>query len=304
MKIVYAIRLGTTLPISALLTASLSAAADSFDSRRAFQELEAQVAFGPRPPGSAAHEKLLDYLVAGLEVHADQVRLQPFSRPGHDGSGEVRFTNVIAEFSVGSPRRILLGAHWDTRPFAEKEPEPANRGKPIPGANDGASGVAVLMEVARNLAEKPPPPGVGVDIVLFDGEDWGRTGHLEEYFVGSRYFAANLDGYRPEFGIILDMVGDREQTFFRERYSELMAGPVVEMVWSKARLLGLDSFIDSPGQAIMDDHLPLLEAGILVIDIIDFDYPFWHTLQDTPDKCSPSSLEAVGVLVLSIIYGL
>lgn len=291
-----------SLAVIILSTASPALGTWTFDGRRAFEELKAQVAFGPRPPGSDAHERCLGYLVDGLKMYADQVRIQPFVRPSHDGSGSIRFTNIIGEFRLRSPRRLLLAAHWDTRPFAEMDREPSNRGKPIPGANDGASGVAVLMEVARNLRDNPPP--LGVDIILFDGEDWGRPGRTDEYLLGSRYFVENLRGYSPEFGIVVDMVGDREQTFYRERYSDRWAGKVVDMVWGKARDLGLSAFVDAPGQAILDDHVPFLQAGIPVIDIIDLDYPFWHTLEDTVDKCSSESLESVGRLLLSIIYEL
>jgi len=270
-----------------------------FDGKRAFRDLEKQVAFGPRPPGSPAHESLLRYLVAYFEPLAEQVRLQPFTHPGRGGESEIRLNNVIVEFRPELPRRVMLAAHWDTRPFADEDPDPANRSLPIPGANDGASGVAVLMELARCLASDPPP--VGVDLVLFDGEDWGESGHLEDYFLGSRYFAAHLGGYRPEFALVLDMIGDKDLSIYREVYSDRSARWLVDMVWNKARELGLSAFIDAPGLAIQDDHLPLIEAGLAAIVIIDFDYPYWHTVHDTPDKCSPASLEAVGKLVLAVI---
>jgi glutaminyl-peptide cyclotransferase len=163
-----------------------------------------------------------------------------------------------------------------------------------------------LLEIATLLKETPP--SVGVDIVLFDGEDYGKEGDTGMYLLGSRYFASHRDqGYVPRFGILLDMVGDTFLEIPKEQNSVHFAPDIVNLVYSKARELGISQFLDAPGDAVMDDHLPLNEAGIKTIDLIDFDYPdqtnrFWHTHQDTPDHCSPESLEAVGTVVMNVLY--
>jgi Zn-dependent M28 family amino/carboxypeptidase len=243
--------------------------------------------------------------VSTLRGLADEVRTQEFTHTGYGGE-QLRLTNIIASFRPKDPARILLCAHWDTRPRAEQDETRSRRNDPIPGANDGASGVAVLMEVAGLL--KNIPPSIGVDIVLFDGEDYGKEGDHASYLLGSRYFAEHKGGdYIPRFGILLDMVGDKFLELPRERYSLRYAPDVVAMVWKTAASLGVQQFHDETGEEIMDDHLPLNEAGIQTIDIIDFNYPdptnrYWHTHQDTPEHCSAESLEAVGVVITSVVY--
>lgn len=282
-----------------------SAAVPDFDGKRAYDYLLAQTNFGPRNPGSAGHRNCLDYLRTELERYADAVNLQPFAVTGYKGE-QVRMTNVIASFNASAPTRILLLAHWDTRPWADQESDPVKAEKPVLGANDGASGVAVLLEIARHL--KASPPAVGVDILLTDGEDFAVEGNKEEYLRGSKYFAANLpQGFRPVFGILLDMVGDKELELMKERHSVSFAPDVVELVWNAAKELHVTQFSDKLQGFVTDDHLPLNRAGIRTIDLIDFDYPnegnsYWHTLKDTPDKCSAESLEAVGKVVLHVIY--
>jgi Zn-dependent M28 family amino/carboxypeptidase len=200
----------------------------------------------------------------------------------------------------------LLCAHWDSHPWASQDANPANRNTPIPGANDGASGVAVLLEVARLL--KANPPTIGVDIVLFDGEDYAKANDLSGYLRGSKYFARNKPAnYNPVYGILLDMIGDAELEILKEGFSVRYAPDIVQLVWETARNLNITQFKNELGQEVIDDHLPLNEVGIKTINLIDFNYPdathrYWHTLDDTPDKCSPESLEAVGVLLLNLIY--
>jgi Zn-dependent M28 family amino/carboxypeptidase len=202
----------------------------------------------------------------------------------------------------------LLCAHWDTRPRAEQDPDKSKRNKPILGANDGASGVAVLLELASLLRTKAPP--IGIDIALFDGEDYGAEGDHANYLLGSRYFAKNRpSSYLPRFGVLLDMVGDKNLELPKEGFSVRYAPGVVNLVWSTARELGISQFVDAAGEDIIDDHLPLNEAGIPTIDLIDFNYPdptnrFWHTHQDIPENCSPESLEAVGAVLVHVLYGL
>jgi len=277
----------------------------TFSGEQAFSYLTAQTAFGPRNPNSRGHDACLAYLASTLRGLADEVRMQEFAHTGYDGE-QLRLTNVIAWFRPGDHTRILLCAHWDTRPRAEQDETKSKRNDPILGANDGASGVAVLTEIARLL--KSTPPAIGVDIVLFDGEDYGKEGDHANYLLGSRYFAEHKgEDYVPRFGILLDMVGDAYLELPKEQYSVRYAPDVVDMVWKTAAFLGISQFRDEKGEEIMDDHLPLNEAGIQTIDIIDFNYPdptnrYWHTHQDTPAHCSAESLEAVGSVIASVVY--
>jgi glutaminyl-peptide cyclotransferase len=277
----------------------------AFNGKDAFAYLLRQTSFGPRNPGSQGHEGCLGYLNSTLRGLADQVRLQDFVSPGYAGD-QLHLTNIIASFRPDLTNRILLCAHWDTRPRAEHDENKSLRDRPIIGANDGASGVAVLLEIAALLKKSAPP--VGVDIVLFDGEDYGKEGDTDRYLLGSRYFAANLDrNSLPGFGILLDMVGDTFLEIPREQSSMRFAPDIMNMVWSKAQELGVSQFLDAPGEEIMDDHLPLNQAGIKTIDLIDFNYPdqtnrYWHTHQDTPEHCSAESLEAVGSVLVHVLF--
>jgi glutaminyl-peptide cyclotransferase len=278
-----------------------------FDANRAFGYLKAQVAFGPRVPNSEGHRRCLEYLVNTLRRSAESVRLQQFAEAGYDGE-QLLLTNIIASFKPSLRQRILLCAHWDTRPRAERDEDPEKRQKPIPGANDGASGVAVLLEIAAQL--KQSPPAIGVDIVLFDGEDYGKEGDLPRYLLGSQYFARSKPAdYVPRFGILLDMVGDAALEIPQEKNSLRFAPDVVDMVWKTAQQLNVHQFIPEVGEEIHDDHIPLNRAGIKTIDLIDFNYPdetnrYWHTHQDTPEHCSAESLGAVGKVLSGIIVNL
>jgi glutaminyl-peptide cyclotransferase len=276
-----------------------------FLSTNAFELLVRQTSFGPRDPGSSGHRDCLQFLVTSLKSCTDNVRIQEFSHIGYDGR-KLPLTNVIASFNSEAPSRILLCAHWDTRPRAERDENPARRQEPIIGANDGASGVAVLLELARIFKNHPPP--VGVDIVLFDGEDYGREGDTDRYLLGSRYYAKNIPPDRqPRYGILLDMVGDANLELPKEQNSIRFAPDIVKTVWNAARELGINQFIDQVGDEILDDHIPLNEAGIRTIDIIDFAYPdathkYWHTHDDTPEHCSAESLGAVGTVLVQVVY--
>ena len=267
-----------------------------FSGSRAFAYLEKQCEFGARFPGSTAHQETQAYLFAELEKFAQEVKLQPFEF--RQKNQVLKMNNILARFGGDGSGTILLAAHWDTRPFADRDPNPANRDTPIIGANDGASGVAVLLEIARVLKSNPPPNPV--IIVLFDGEDYGKT--VSDMFLGSRYFAQNMGSWSADFGILLDMVGDRDLELPMERYSWNADRQLTEAIWRRAEEMGLPAFQRRVGAAVMDDHLQLIEAGVPTVNIIDFSYPYWHTIEDTPDKCSPNSLDIVGRLVLNIVY--
>ncbi|MDE0553625.1 MAG: M28 family peptidase [Candidatus Poribacteria bacterium] len=279
-----------------------------FDVQRAFAILEKQCEFGPRPPGSIAHRQTQRYLFTELQKYANNVELQPCQ---YEVEGvTLHLNNILAEFrpkaeaippdTVGGPSddTLLLAAHWDTRPIADRDPKKENQNTPILGANDGASGVAVLLEIARVLSVRPPPRRVV--IVLFDGEDYGKS--VDNMFIGSRFFAQNLGKWRPDYGILLDMVGDKDLSLPIERYSWEANREFTQAIWNRAATLGLAPFQQRLGPAILDDHVPLIKVGIPMVKSMIFTYPYWHTVEDTVDKCSPKSLEVVATLVISIIY--
>lgn len=275
----------------------IRAASLEFDGERAFEYLEVQCEFGPRPPGSDAHEKTREYLVAELKKYSKEVTEQKFEYKTKKNK-VLKLTNIIAGFGKKGNEKILFAAHWDTRPLAEKDPDPKKRDTPIMGANDGASGVAVLLELARIMQLNPPKNEI--IIVLFDGEDYGRD--ISEMFIGSKFFSENMGEWQPDYGILLDMIGDKDLRLPIERNSYLAAPELTKLVWQKARDLGLDAFVPRLGPSILDDHISLIKVGVPCIDLIDFDYPYWHTTKDTPDKCSAESLETVGRLMVALIY--
>ena len=254
----------------------------SFDGSRAFADVEAQVAMGPRTPGSAGHAQIREWMRAELESAGWMVEVHETERLGHP------IYNFIAKRNT-EPAEIILGAHYDTRFFSDSDPDPSKQTQPVPGANDGASGVAVLLELARTLPEDTVP----VWLVFFDAEDNGRIPGWD-WILGSRAFVEEIP-VQPRAVVIVDMIGDADLNIHLERNSD----PIIRAeIWSTAERLGHgDVFINSEKYSILDDHTPFLEAGIPAVDIIDFDYPYWHTTQDTLDKVSPESLHAVGETV-------
>jgi Zn-dependent M28 family amino/carboxypeptidase len=265
-----------------------------FDGDSAFAQLHTQVAMGPRNPGSEGHAACRAYLIRELSQWADTVLAQDFELADLPGT----LTNIVGRFNPDQEARLLLCAHWDTRPWADLDPDSANWAKPIPGANDGASGVAVLLELARILHRKRPKRGV--DIVFFDAEDSGTSGNPTTFCRGSAYFADHIPAPRPRYGILVDMVGDRDLDIYMEQNSLARAPHVVELIWQYAA--GSSSFHRTLRHSVYDDHMSLADAGIPCALIIDFDYPYWHTLDDTPDKCSPKSLHAVGEVLTKLVY--
>lgn len=280
-----------------------------FDGAQAYDLLEQQVAFGPRYPGSAGHDELVNFMRQYLEPRAHQLRFHTDTLNHPYRGTPLPITNVLARYNLSMQERVLLLAHYDTREVADQDPDTANRSLPILGANDGASGVAVLLTLADIFARETPP--IGVDLLLVDAEDMGRSGDLYNFCLGTKAFlpvmSEYLDGARPRYGVLVDMIGDANLTLPMEYYSWRDARRLTLRIWDLADELGYTQFQRVMGPAVYDDHVPFLEAGLPVVDIIDMDYPdeqtnYWHTLEDTPDKCSAESLEAVGTVLTTLIY--
>jgi glutaminyl-peptide cyclotransferase len=264
-----------------------------------WKHLEAVVAVGPRPPGSPALEKLRGIIRSVGKQYADETREQKFTyqKPGGPAVAMVNIELVFHGKSKKAP--LLLGAHYDTRPFADKETDPLAQRLPIVGANDGGSGTAVLLALAQYLhTHKPERP---VRLVFFDGEDYGAQGS-SDYFLGSKHYAAQLKnkGRRewPYCVLIIDMVGDKDLQIIRETYSAENASWLLKMIDESAQNLKVPQFFEQPKITVRDDHLPFIKIGVPAAVLMDFDYPHWHTLQDTLDKCSPESLFAVFSVVV------
>lgn len=305
------IRMSSTrsIPLIVTLLLSIVSCGDSrvqppaFDADRAFGYLERQVEFGPRVPGSAASAQCRDYIYRHLADLGPVVDSQAFDYLDPYSGQNIRMVNVVASFageSSGESERIVLMAHYDCRPRTDFASDPALFDSAIDGANDGASGTAVLMELA-NLFEEVPPPG-GVDLVLVDGEDWGKPGDHENYLLGSREFARRGIHDKYRFGIVIDLVGDADQDIYREAYSERFNRELNDLVFNEAQRLGITTFHDTVRHIVIDDHLSLNGGGVPAVNIIDFDYAYWHTEFDTPDKCSGESLANVGRILAEIVY--
>lgn len=286
----------------------------AFDVDSAYGFVKAQTDFGPRVMGSDAHEECARYLLLKLSGFCDTAFVQAFTARTYDGKSWPAL-NIIGSFAPEKTERVVLASHWDSRPFADHDPNPANRGKAIDGANDGASGVGVLLEVARQLQRQNP--AVGVDIVFFDAEDYGpKEGESappgEWWGLGSQYWAQNLHkpGYMARYGILLDMVGSPNARFYQESFSVRDAQPVVAKVWGHAYDLGFgDYFVNQPGGIITDDHYYVNKfAPFKMIDIIHYDMysgsgfsPVWHTINDNIHNIDKNSLGAVGKTLLYVI---
>lgn len=276
-----------------------------FSGENAFQHLIKQCSFGPRNPGSEGHKNTLNYYLNTFKGLADTVFTQSFEDEMPRTRAKVEMNNVIAQFNRGSAKQIMISAHWDTRPWADTG-SIMKKEMPILGANDGASGVAVIIELAYIFKQNPPP--IGVSLVLFDAEDYGVPGDSWTYCKGSQYFARNLPISYPEYGINIDMIADRQPEFYIERISYQQNASLVLELWELSEELGLKAFKKQAKDSIFDDHVPLYEiAGIPAINIIDFDYPndktnYWHTHNDIVQNCSPNGLYQVGTLLVNHIY--
>ena len=290
----------------------------AFNADSAYLYVKQQTDFGPRTPGSRAHDLCGDYLAARLEAFGAKVYNQRADLTAYDGR-TLKARNIIGAYKPESKRRVMLCAHWDSRPWADNAPDKSKHHTPILGANDGASGVGVLLEIARQLQQQAP--AIGIDIIFFDMEDYGTpqfaetlTDDSDTWCLGSQYWsrAPHVKDYNARFGILLDMVGGRGATFLKEGVSLQYAEPVVKKVWHAAKKLGLENyFVDEHGGYVNDDHVPVNEiARIPCIDIVNCDLngelssfgDFWHTLDDNMDVIDRNTLQAVGQTVLQVIY--
>lgn len=293
--------------------------ADAFSADTAYALTAAQVAMGPRTPGSEGSTRCAEWIAARMRAAgADTVAMQRGTMKRFDGV-ELPVCNVLASFRPDAPRRVLLVAHYDTRPWADMESDPALRMKPIPGANDGASGVAVLLEIARCLGNAPA--AIGMDFLFADCEDSGHSDIIapdiaagdHTWCLGTQMWAA-AQPYKsrtaPAYAVLLDMVGGAGARFHREQFSDMAAARIVDRMWAEAASLGYaDTFVDSRGGAVVDDHIYVNRTGIPAIDIIESMNPAtgtfpptWHTHTDNIDNIDPATLGRVGKTVLSLIY--
>jgi glutaminyl-peptide cyclotransferase len=271
-----------------------------FDGSSAFHYLESQVGFGPRIPGTEAHRRMVAWLDSLLRQRADTVVVQSWTHVTAAGDS-LPLTNLVARFRPAATKRLLFLAHYDSRPHADG-PASSDSTKPVLGANDGASGVALLLGVADAL--KRTPPTIGVDLLFVDGEDYGDfTKTPDDVLIGSRYYAKHqVPGAQPLYAVLFDLIADKDLQIFEEGNSLIGAPEVVELVWNAAKDLGYaGTFVASPKHTLIDDHLELQKVGIRAIDVVDFDYPAWHTTEDTIDKVSGASLQIVGDVAVELV---
>lgn len=280
----------------------------AFNQDSCYTFIEKQLAFGPRVPNMTSHQECRDWLISKMEAYGAEVTAQHFTPRAFDGT-TLNSTNVVARFNPEVRQRVLLCAHWDTRPMADKDT--VDRDQPIPGADDGASGVAVLLEIARQLQMNPIP--MGVDIVLFDAEDYGadEPGHTYTWGLGSQYWSKNLPdkNYEVKYGVLLDMVGSKDARFTREGFSRQTAPVVTDKIWILANKMGKGKYfplVDSDG--IIDDHFFIIEnAKIPMINILNLkanqDFgDYHHTHSDNIEIIDKNTLQAVGQVVLAVVY--
>jgi len=287
----------------------------AFSADSAYHFCQQQCDFGPRTMNSEAHEQCGRWIVSKFQDYGLEVIEQRATLKGFDGT-PLLSNNIIAQFRPECSDRLLICAHWDSRPWADNDPDEANHTKPVMAANDGASGVGVMLELARLLhaADSMLRPDLGIDFICFDAEDWGSDDHADSWALGAQHWAAHphRQGYKPRYGILLDMVGGQGATFYQERFSKMKAPQVVDRVWHAAQVVGYGSlFLQKEGGYITDDHGPVNDvAGIPCIDIIAY-YPHceqsnfgptWHTVDDTMDHIDRHTLKAVGQTLVQVIW--
>lgn len=278
-----------------------------FSGAVAFQWIQSQCDIGPRTPGSQGNIELRQVITDLARQSGLSVSSLCFTTDDPMSDKPVELCNLVVTAAPEMGNTLWLGAHYDTRPVCDKDPDPKKRDQPLVGANDGASGVAVLLHLMEIMAQHAPARRV--DLLFLDGEDSGSAGKPHEYCLGSAHlaqtwqdFGSPLANSAPQGVIILDMIGDSDLSIPMEQYSARYSGQLLEYVYQRAEKLGLEAFVAAPGPAVYDDHVPFIQAGLPAIDLIDFDYPLWHTSGDVPEACSPESLAQVGTLMVDLIY--
>ncbi len=281
---------------------SRETAQGNFDGEAALGYAKAQLDFGPRIPGTDGARKAGDWIESEMRKRADTVIVQTWTHVTQDGR-ELPMRNIFARFNPQATDRILYVTHWDTRPVSDGSNDPADRLLPVPGANDGASGVGLFLALGDAL--KKTPPTMGVDLLFVDGEDYGQFDDKQaDVLIGSSYFAKNPpdSAYKPIFGVLWDMIGDKDLEIKKEGFSVDRAPEVVARVWSKAAELGFANIFKDVDQGpVTDDHVPFLAAGYRMIDVIDLDYCCHHKPTDTLDKISAKSLSIVGEVAEALL---
>jgi len=293
----------------------------AFNGDSAYYFVKRQCDFGPRVPGSMAHQQCADWFVTMLNDYSDTVFVQDFKSRLYDGKA-VDGKNIIASFNPNAKKRVIVAAHWDSRPYADNDPDEANWKKPIDGANDGASGCGIMMEMARVMKTHRIANNIGIDLIFFDLEDYGAPKWADEslhndlsWGLGSQYWSKkpHISGYSAYYGILLDMVGAANPRFPKEYYSQMNSDWVLNKVWRIARNMGYDEhFINEIGDPINDDHIYMMHyAGIPTIDIIHLVgdenrtscfYPYWHTVNDNINQIDVKTLQMVGNVVMQVVY--
>ena len=311
-----AVAAAVATPLTGACDALPQRAKTAFSGEQAMIYTQAQVNFGPRVPGTLAAQKAGDWIIQQMRQRADTVVVQQWTHTTQDGQ-KLPLRNILARFNPTATSRILYVTHWDTRPFADSDPIIGNRTKSFDGANDGAAGVGLFVALADVL--KKTHPALGVDLLFVDGEDWGSFDNYSpdkpaDVLIGSTYFASHLPepGYKPLFGVLWDMIADKELQIPEESNSISQAPEVVQRVWQTAADLGYAKYFPpQDGGAITDDHIPLLRAGLRVVDVLDINYVepypspknYHHTTMDTMDKISAKSLQVVGDVAVKLITG-
>ncbi|MFZ1235484.1 MAG: M28 family peptidase [Prevotella sp.] len=307
----------STLSESSEMSAVQKPAGPAFNADSAYAFTKTQCEFGPRTMNSAAHDRCADWIISKFRQYGCNVVSQKADLKGYDGT-ILKAHNIIASYKPEAAKRILLCAHWDSRPWADNDPDSTNWHKPVMAANDGASGVAVMLEIARVLS-KDTTLSYGIDFVCFDAEDWGTprwanvSDDADSWALGAQYWSKNLsNGPRPQFGILFDMVGGQGAKFYQESASNRYASDIVKKVWKASRAIGYGGYFpNQEGGYITDDHIPVNEnAKIPTIDIIPY-YPdcsqstfgpTWHTVSDTMDYIDKNTLHAVGQTVIQVLF--
>ena len=313
--------LALTFTACSKVTDRFSGPKTAFDGRAALGYVQEHLKFGPRTPGTAAHDSAGAWIASEMKKRTDSVIVQRWTQTTVSGA-KLPLQNILARFNPASTQRVLYITHWDTRPTADDDPNFGNKARPILGANDGASGVGLFLALGDVF--KKTPPSVGVDLLFVDGEDWGKfdsdsTGRVPDALFGSQYFVDHLPSadYKPLYGVLFDMIGDADLQIYQEENSVQQAPEVVSRVWRTAADLGYDKyFINEVGQNVIDDHVPFLRKGMHVIDVLDIQYGplpanhdanttsspnYHHTLQDTFDKLSSKSLQVVGDVAVTLV---